>query len=244
MSSPRDFPFPSPPLVAPFWIDLDHRVNGAIYYRNITNLTLIDEINFAVNIYNGFRTIYTSRFSVIVTWDNVPLALSGESTGIVQALITTDGIESYVFFAYSASIFPNGAVIGINAGDGVNFILQSSMLLGNSNNIAFETNVAIFQVRGIYLFRLDNLGAPTPTTSTPPSCSNGDLILDDVSQISQTDFTGVPLVCIDGTLGGICSTGFDGRDALVICRNLAMPFNATVSGKFRIVVSEIFVVIV
>ena len=31
--TPREFPFPSPPLIAPFWHDFNPNVGGSIFYR-------------------------------------------------------------------------------------------------------------------------------------------------------------------------------------------------------------------
>ena len=169
-----DFPFGSPPLIAPFWIDLVTNSGGTIFFRFLNDNTGVDS---AVNSYNNFSSpTYVSGGVLLVTWDQVALFSRTETTGTFQVLLTTDGITSYVFYAYSDEIYPSGVVVGINVGDGINFDLQASPLLGNSDTIARGTNIEFFERRGLYFYRLDNLpGTPTISTASPV-CSEGQVL--------------------------------------------------------------------
>ena len=167
-----DFPFFSPPLFAPFWLDLDTRNNGGISYRFLNDTTTSD---LAVNLYNNVSSpTYLSRNALLVTWDQVALISRLEATVTFQVLLTTDGVSSYIFYLYSDEIYPRGAVVGINVGDGTNFDLQASLLLENSNTIAKGTNIELFDLRGLYFYPLNNF---TGNSSSPSSLTSSKLIL-------------------------------------------------------------------
>jgi len=224
---PRDFPFDSFPLIAPFWTDLSLNFSGPIYYRVLTNQTVIDRVNTGVDLTNNAPTsTYRSTSALLVTWLDEPLE-SGQDTGVIQAVLTSNGSQSYLFLVYSDYDFPRGAVVGINGGNGSNFISLATISEGNSNRIAFGSNSPVFQTRGIYTFRLDNLAIGS---TTAPPCMNGDLRLSILSQASSNLMVGQALVCINGRFGGICSTGFDDSDALVFCRTYFMPLGHIATG--------------
>ena len=230
--SPSDFPFDSPPLIAPFWIDLITRNGSTISYRFLNDTTAVDS---AVHLYNNFSSpTYVSSGVLLVTWDQVEFFGRSETTGTFQVLLTTDGISSYVFYAYSDEIYPSGAVVGINVGDGINFDLQASLSLRNSETIAQGTNIELFDRRGLYFYRLDNLpGSPsssTPSTSTA-SCVDGDVSVQQFTIGTFISSEGLYVgnvsllltTCVGGIFAGVCRRGFDDVDAEVACRNLGLP---------------------
>ena len=240
---PRDYPFTSQPLIAPFWIDLITRNGGTISYRFLNDTTAEDS---AVNLYNNFSSpTYVSSGALLVTWDQVALFGRSETTETFQVLLTTDGISSYVFYAYSNEIYPSGAVVGINVGDGINFNLQASVALRNSETIAQGTNIELFGRRGLYFYRLDNLPS-TSTSSTPSfatpfsttptsttSCVDGDVSFQQATSRTFISSEGLYVnnvsllltACVGGIFGGVCRRGFDDVDAEVACRflNLGVP---------------------
>ncbi len=230
---PDDFPFTSVPLIAPFWINISLTQNRVIYYRFLSNQTLIDSVNLGVDLYNRDEIgTYRSTYNLLITWDRFPLSLNGTETGVFQALITTNSSHSYIFIAYSFEAFPSGATVGINFGDGVNFIVEASTEQGNSDTVAFRTNFPEFQTAGTYVYRLDNLNSLSTPTPSVPTCSTGDLLLTDiVRNFSDFSFTARPVVCINETYGSICSVGLDPRAASVICRSYLDQLNLTSSGK-------------
>ena len=222
--TPTDFPFSSQPLIAPFWIDLIIRNSGGtISYRFLNDTTAVDS---AVNLYNNFSSpTYVSSGVLLVTWDQVELYDQSDTTGTFQVLLTTDRISSYVFYTYSDEIYPSGAVVGINVGDGINFDLQASLSLRNSETIAQGTNIELFARQGLYFYRLDNFS--TPSTSTV-SCVDGDFSFQQATTrtfISSEGFyvSNVSLLlttCVGRIFGGVCRRRFDDVDAEVACRNL------------------------
>ncbi len=147
------FPITSPPLIAPFWIDLNPSVNGTISYRYISNISFIDE---GINAFNGFSfPLYRSTSALLITWDEVVRFGVSEVTETFQVVVSTNGSSSYAYFLYSDELYPSGAVAGINVGDGVNFVQHTSMF--NSSTIAQGTNIPLIQLRGLYFYRLDDL---------------------------------------------------------------------------------------
>ena len=228
--TPTDFAFSSQPLIAPFWIDLIiGNSGGTISYRFLNDTTAVDS---AVNLYNNFSSpTYVSSCVLLVTWDQVAVLGRSETTGTFQVLLTTDRNSSYVFYTYSDGIYPSGAVVGINVGDGKNFDLQASLSLRNSETIAQGTNIKLFARRGLYFYRLDNF-PDTPSSSTPStsiaSCADGNFSFQQATTrtfISSEGFyvnnvTLLLTTCVGGIFGGVCHRGFDDVDAEVACRNL------------------------
>ena len=51
-------------------------------------------------------------------------------------------------------------------------------------------------------------------------------------QLSVTDYSFVPVICVGGQLGSICTEGFDNADAEVVCRILAASLNLTSRGEY------------
>ena len=210
--SPSDFPFNSPPLIAPFWIDLITRNGSTISYRFLNDSTAFDS-------------------ALLVTWDQVELFGRSETTGTFQVFLITDGIGSFVYYVYSDEIYPSGAVVGINVGDGINFDLEASLSLRNSETIAQGTNIEVIALRGLYIYRLDNLPG-TPSTSTPStstaSCVDGDVSFQQTTSRTFISSEGLYVnnvsllltTCVGGIFGGVCRRGFDDVDAEVACRNL------------------------
>ncbi len=147
------FPTTSPPLIAPFWIDLNPSVNGTISYRYIFNTSSIDQ---GINAFNGFSfPLYRSTSALLITWDEVIRYGRSEIAETFQVILSTNGTSSYAYFLYNDEVYPRGAVVGINVGDGLNFVEQTSRF--DSSTIAQGTNNPLFQFRGLYFYRLDNL---------------------------------------------------------------------------------------
>ena len=74
-----------------------------------------------------------------------------------QCILATDGIDSFVFFLYGDgeinSDFSHSAQVGLNAGNGVDFISVNGSLTSSIFNIDEESNVGcpgvfVFQVNG------------------------------------------------------------------------------------------------
>ena len=147
------FPTTSPPLIAPFWIDLNPSVNGTISYRYISNISSIDE---GINAFNGFSfPLYRSTSALLITWDEVIRYGRSEIAETFQVILSTNGTSSYAYFLYSDEVYPSGAVVGVNVGDGVNFVEETSRF--DSRTIAQGTNNPIFTFKSLYFYNLDNI---------------------------------------------------------------------------------------
>lgn len=70
---PRNFPFHSPPLIAPFWYDLDPSAGGNISYRQTNDSTLLQDVHsllLELNVEDLMDFYPTHLF--IATWYQVP----------------------------------------------------------------------------------------------------------------------------------------------------------------------------
>jgi len=165
--SPRVFPFQSPPIIAPFWLDLNPLEGGQISYRYLSNFTAIDEVINNYNIYNDCNNTYDSASALLVTWEEVRLIGSTNFTETFQVVLTSDGMQSYALFLYSNEMFPARAAVGINVGDGINFISEASPLYQDSSTIGYGSNI---ERRGLYLYRLDDLPGKSLVKFVPFDC--------------------------------------------------------------------------
>ena len=71
----RDFPRPSPPLIAPFWHDFDPRRGGRIYYRQTNQsdqLRVLHQLVECSPQCTGEPTDFYPTQLFIATWDQVP----------------------------------------------------------------------------------------------------------------------------------------------------------------------------
>ena len=62
-------------------------------------------------------------------------------------------------------------------------------------------------------------------------CVEGQILPYPSMQLSFTNFSIVPLICVGGQPGRICTEGFDDADAEVVCRVLAASLNLTSRGE-------------
>ena len=68
----RTFPFISPPLIAPYWDNFDLRRGGNLFYRQTSNVSLIQRVrNQLQNIFSSANDFPPTRL-FIATWDRVP----------------------------------------------------------------------------------------------------------------------------------------------------------------------------
>ena len=226
-SGVQDFPIVSPPLIAPFWLNVLTTVSGSVSYRFINDQDLIFGIDGIVSLL--LARSFTSTSILVVTWHAIPLVFSSNISGTSQALLISNGIESFVVFTYSnGTDHPSGAEVGINVGDGLNFLSDASVSDGDSNRIARGTNIPQLELLGVYYYRVDNLESSI-TPSPPDVCLNDGqlqliqaepLLRTSVDGIQRSGITALLQVCVAGRFGGICRRGFDDVDAGVACRGV------------------------
>ena len=151
-AGPQNFPLPRPPLVAPFYHDINLVRGGTIYYRQTTDDDLLETVRRRIMELSDLRDFKPSLL-FIVTWQQVApffLFLSGENT--FQAILATDGETSVVSFIYGDIQWGGRAEIGFNAGDGVSFLSVPSARTSATVDIEFQTNV---NVTGLFIYRVD-----------------------------------------------------------------------------------------
>ena len=136
----------SPPLIAPFWDDIDITKGGLIYYRLDGTSTTAKQIQ--QDTYTQFPSIgfFYPSLVFVATWDRVE-AFSNSLRGLVntfQVAIASDGTRSFVRFSYEDIQWGGSTtLIGVSAGDRVNFIthpasLNSSVLLLDNTTTTYK----------------------------------------------------------------------------------------------------------
>ena len=129
--------FSSPPIIVPFWNDIDVRVDGTIFYRRDTDPNSINLANQAVRSLFPEFPEFDASLLFVATWDRV--ARFGEFTGLAntfQAVIASDGTNSFVRFTYGNIEWGDGdTLIGVSAGDRINFITHPLSLTPNVTSI-------------------------------------------------------------------------------------------------------------
>ena len=132
----------SPPIVAPFWDDVDIRDGGVIYYRQDFNSFITELVQDEVTSQYPEVGFFFPSLVFVATWDRV--ARFGVGDGLrntFQAVIASDGSRTFVKFTYGDIQWGGtNTLIGVSAGDGLNFITHPASL---SSNIQFldGTNV-------------------------------------------------------------------------------------------------------
>ena len=173
---PEPFPISSPPLVAPFWRDVDITRGGSVYYRIISGSNeLLQGINLAIR--SSFGTTFSASYVLVVTWVNVTPPLGDLRNNTFQAILATDGIQSYIVFIYGDMQWSEGAEVGFNSGfpnfNDSSFFSIASVNGLDSFGIQRRTNVP-FDIEGLYLYRVDVTPTAPPSIPTaPPGSGSG-----------------------------------------------------------------------
>lgn len=70
---PREFPFTSPPLIAPFWHDFNLQDGGSIFYRQTNDSAQLQLVhNLLLDLDGGELSTFYPTLLFIATWDQVP----------------------------------------------------------------------------------------------------------------------------------------------------------------------------
>ena len=144
------FPFISPPLIAPFWADFDLRRGGSVFYRQTTDADILQQISLSVSQIGDLQ--FTPTLAFIATWAGVP-AFDGRFRGLentFQAVLATNGNQSFVAFIYRDIQWGGNVQIGFNAGDGRGY--YSPLMLADVQDIGRASNV---MAPGVYVYRTD-----------------------------------------------------------------------------------------
>ncbi|XP_078524125.1 uncharacterized protein LOC144792796 [Lissotriton helveticus] len=163
----------SVPMVAVFWDNADFSKNvGSTFYQEYTTLnsvtnTLVQDVEAKIQKY--MRTSYTAKWTLKVTWDNAPAFPAKDKdvkTNTYQAVLTTDGITSYVLILFKdggmnwdvASLATTNVLIGYSSGQTDGFFknddltkLSPAEKYRPSDRVGFNTDL-----RGLWIYKLDN----------------------------------------------------------------------------------------
>ena len=150
-----DFNFlSSPPIIAPFWDDINIVRGGTIYYRQDSNSTITELVQQAVASEYPEAASFQPSLVFVATWDRVEsFRLSdGGRVNTFQVVVASDGTWTFVRFSYGDIQWGgNTTQIGVSAGDRVNFIThpasQSTAVLMLYNT----TTTYIYRFNGIYM---------------------------------------------------------------------------------------------
>ena len=152
----QTFPTFSPPLIAPFFNDVDITNGGTIYYRQTSDPMDI------IAVIATLQTLpivlpFTPTLLFIATWDRVaPFSSVGSPSdrNTFQVILATDGFTSTVIFNYGDIQWGERAEIGFSAGDGVGFLRVPSSGTNATLDIETQSNVG---VPGQFIYRVDGM---------------------------------------------------------------------------------------
>ena len=216
----------SPPIIAPFWDDINVQNGGEIYYRQVFNSFIIEAVQQEVSSRYPEIGLFYPSLVFVATWDRVaPFSNFNGLFNTFQVIIASDGSRSFVGFTYS-DIGWGGSdtLIGVSAGDGVNYITHPASL---SSNIEFldGTNVSYRIDSKFPLAKVTNVNYPSyhaVGNATIRECfSEGDIIsnLTFTSNGLFSRYEGDFEICIGGLYGSVCDIGWDDAAAQAFCRD-------------------------
>ncbi|XP_070554813.1 uncharacterized protein K03H1.5-like [Ptychodera flava] len=160
-------------LVAPFWADVDTRIGGDVYFREVTdpNDRLLKKTKELIVQQFADHQKFEVMWLFIATWDDVAFYGSspiGNLRNTFQCVLATNGRHSFALYHYGNVTWTTGAAsqgdpdtglggipaqVGFNAGDGINFVLVNGSRTQEVVNIDTWGNV---DVAGRFLFQIDN----------------------------------------------------------------------------------------
>ena len=159
----------SPPLIAPFWDDVDVTSSrgGAIHYRQDITSPIAKQIQQDIYIHFPSIGFFYPSLVFVATWDRVA-AYSSDFRGLVntfQVVVASDGRLTFVRFSYGDIQWGGSStLIGVSAGDRINFITHPASL--SSSVLSLDNTTTTYKVGS--KFAIDKLrflkvsGAPIP----------------------------------------------------------------------------------
>ena len=143
----------SPPIIAPFWDDIDIFNGGTIYYRQDSNSTVMELVQRVLVSEYPEAASFQPSLVFVATWDRVePFRFSDRGrVNTFQVVVASDGTWTFVRFSYGVIQWGGVAtLIGVTAGDQVNFVThpasQSTAVLMLYNT----TTTYMYRFNGMY----------------------------------------------------------------------------------------------
>ena len=137
----------SPPIICPFWDDINVISGGSIYYRQDLNQSIIERLRRELSSEYPQAELFLPSLVFIATWDRVAPFSTQITSGMntFQVTVATDGTSTFARFSYG-DIQWGGleTLIGVSAGDGLNFITHPSSL--SSFVLTLDTTTVFYRV--------------------------------------------------------------------------------------------------
>ncbi|XP_053307396.1 alpha-tectorin-like [Spea bombifrons] len=162
LQKPRDLPLTNgEAFIAPFWADMDLFKAGVMYYRQDTNVELLERATSDITSYFS-NTTFSAQWVLVATWDKVASYYYDASQwNTFQVVLTTDGNFTFVLFNYidinwpqNATSKEQSALAGLNSGSSRGFYELPQSLTSDILNLPQTSNV---NVPGRWAFKVDKL---------------------------------------------------------------------------------------
>ena len=136
----------SPPIIAPFWDDVDITKSGRIYYRQESDPTVAEQVLKDISSQYPEAEFFHPSLVFVATWDTVA-AFRSDFLGLFntfQVTVISNGTWTFVRFSYGDIQWGGtNTLIGVSAGDGVSFVthpasLSSSVLFLDDTNVTYR----------------------------------------------------------------------------------------------------------
>ncbi|CAD5126546.1 unnamed protein product [Dimorphilus gyrociliatus] len=218
-------------LIAPFWADVDTRKGGTVFYRETTDVNILNLVNSDIRqAFIKFQS-YKAIWAFVATWHKVAyFGRALEKSHIhntFQAVLTTDGHRSFTIFNYGNISWTTGtssdgdknglggtqAQAGFNAGDGRRYFNLPHSRTHNIIDVESTSNVGI---PGKWIFRID-------LSSIQAGGCN------EAGQLTLSPFFGHPLGGTLVTLSGPCFNS----SSQIVCRFGGHKVNGTAVDNVR-----------
>ena len=129
----------SPPIIAPFWDDVDIRKGGTIYYRQDNTSQIAEQIRQDISVYFPNIGFFYPTLVFVATWYRVQSYYSN-LLNTFQVVVASDGTWTFVKFNYGDIQWGGSrTLIGVSAGDKVNFITHPASLNPSVLSLDYST---------------------------------------------------------------------------------------------------------
>nr|XP_022323654.1 protein mesh-like [Crassostrea virginica] len=158
-------------MIAPFWADINTLRGGTVWYRETTDIKLLDRATDEVRAYFPKFLKFRASWLFVATWDHVAFfGCSNEGcskTNTFQSVLITNGQHSFTIYNYEDIQWTTGtasrgnattglggtpAQVGFNAGDGIVFYTVNASRTPDIVNVDEYSNV---NIPGKFVFRID-----------------------------------------------------------------------------------------
>ena len=145
----------SPPLIAPFYDDIDITRGGTIYYRQDSNSTITELVQRAIASEYPVAASFQPSLVLVATWDRGE-PYDFNARGLVntfQVVVASDGTWTFVKFSYGDIQWGGlNTLIGVSVGDGVNFVTHPASL--SSSVLSLDNTTTTYRVDGMLVIGL------------------------------------------------------------------------------------------